>query len=139
MLRFSEALRKFDKSKIGLTLAMINENPEDLLEIKYHPYIDNYDEDNLDENIPELVSWNITNWEWYFLEIKLNFTRPLTISGKVAQQDKISIRFVDNGMFMAIKDGFTLEEQYVTLPSVLSPQYASEDDAAIIKQRKLIT
>ena len=52
-LEFSEALRKFDDKSIGLNLTTINMYPDDLLNIKFKPNVENYiDLEENDENIP---------------------------------------------------------------------------------------
>ena len=99
------------------------------MNITFHPNPDTYIFEENADLVPQLQFWNITDWNWFYIKIKLNFTRPLKVSSEVAKHDNITIKFSDHQYFVALKDQFMLAENYTVLTSILSPLLASEEDA----------
>ena len=90
-------------------MTSINQNKSSLLNISFTPDYESYEQNIYAGEAPQLISWNVTSWTWFYLEIKLNFTRPLQISSQTSRKDQIEIEFIQNNLFVAIKDGHTLE------------------------------
>lgn len=61
-------------------------------------------DNDLNMNVPELVSWSITSWEWFFITIKMKFSFPLYISNQPRIDDELEIRFIQNTIFRALID-----------------------------------
>ena len=79
----------------SLNLTYMNTFNKAILNITYTVNSSNFDSEN-DENqiIPELTSWEIIRWEWYFLELKMNFSSPLYISNDPRYDDQINVKFL---------------------------------------------
>lgn len=49
--------------------------------------------------VPELVDWEIKEWNPQFMEVCLNFTYPLHVSPEVYKYDSLMVNIINNTYF----------------------------------------
>ena len=85
-----------------------------------------------------LLNWTITEFEWYYMKIKLDFSNKLYLSPSLERNDFLNFTVNDTQYLSAISDDFRVAENY-TLYTKLKPFLVEEEDKTFVQQVNIIT
>lgn len=83
--------------------------------------------------LPKLDSWNVTEITSDKVQIQMAFTHSLYVSN-LGGKDKISVKFLQPQLFKALRDNFTIAENYTVSDIIVPIQFTSVEEKEQVEQ-----
>ena len=111
-VQFSEELYTLEEI-ITPNMTYINDLKDTILKLDYWMFVDSNSKEE-DELIPEIIDWEFTKTNQFYMEIQITFKNPLYVSSGV-RNDLLKLKVVNNEMFKTKSNSEFIRKDYETI------------------------